>query len=109
MSIGASSWYGGAQADHSMVANRTLVAGHKRLQVLNPGAGLRVTLPDARTLRRGRHLFCILNVHATNSLDIYHGGGALLEALSGNNGAILSLIANDTAAGRWLVNGRAIA
>ena len=106
MSVSAATHYGGSASAHSMVADRTLVPGSSRLQVLNPDAGRTVNMPDARKLKPGRS-FTIVNVSA-NSLDLDDAGGTLVKALAATKGAICHLIENATAAGRWGIAIRSI-
>lgn len=101
MSVSAVTHYGGSASDHSMVADRTLVPGSARLQVLNPGASLGLVLPDARLMKTGR-AFTVVNVSA-NAMDIEDASGATLASVAGADGAIIFLIQNTTKAGKWAI------
>lgn len=108
MSVSIEDFFGGGQGDFAMVADRTLVAGHGRVQTLEAdSAGLKVVLPDARLLELGGPRFYVLNAGATNAFAIEDAdGNVIVASLATSKGAILGLSKNDTLAGKWLADVR---
>lgn len=94
---------GGARRHAPMSADVTLKAGWERVQTLEPDAsGRKVVLPDARTLRPGGPQFVLINIDATESLEVEDAaGGTVIAALAAQEGVFLGLADATTLAGTW--------
>jgi hypothetical protein len=101
-------FFGGGR-NHALTGNLTLKAGWPRLHTLDPdGAGREVNLPDARLLRLGSPQFILLNIDATHGIAVKDNAGGTVLTLAAQEGVILSLSQNSTAAGRWNVHRRSL-
>ena len=94
-------FFGGGISE-SITADKTLVFGSDRVQLLDPDSGRTVNLPDARAMRLGGPQFYICNNSGANTLDVDDVGGNLIITISINDAALIILVEQDDADGVWI-------
>lgn len=99
----------GAASTTSSAVDITLTNTSNRVQnVTMTAASKSVILPDATTIVTGGPVFIITNSGA-NIFSINLNGGLLITTLAPSQSAMLELVDNSTAAGKWLVSNKDIA
>jgi hypothetical protein len=110
MTVSASKFHGGSDSHPSMSADIELVAGSKRVQYLVPQfLGLKVNLPDARTLATGGPHFFLLNDSGGLGVTVRDATNSNVGVLTQNSGWEVHLVDNSTEAGVWVYISRTLA
>ena len=87
-------------------SNSFVGCGFRWLLAHASAGSLALSLPDARTLRRGAPVQVIFN-RGSNAFAVKDaGGGTLVASLAVDDAAFLDLLDNSTAAGTWVAETR---